>query len=88
MTKTNTDIEKFQYDHIFYLILGIFKFSEKKLKFGTEKKKHFLIALLRIPATRKNYCSSCFEIRPQPTGRDTRTKNKKRPPNVSLYGRP
>jgi len=30
MTKTNTDIEKFQYDHIYNLILGIFKFSEKK----------------------------------------------------------
>ena len=30
MTKTTTDIEKFQYDHIFNLILGIFKFNEKK----------------------------------------------------------
>ena len=30
MTKINTDIEKFQYDHIFSLILGIFKFNEKK----------------------------------------------------------
>ena len=30
MAKTNTDFEKFQYDHIFNLILGIFKFSEKK----------------------------------------------------------
>ena len=30
MTKTTTDIEKFQYNHIFNLILGIFKFSEKK----------------------------------------------------------
>ena len=30
MRKTNTDIEKFQYDHIFNLILGIFKFNEKK----------------------------------------------------------
>ena len=30
MTKTTTDIEKFQYDHIFNLILSIFKFSEKK----------------------------------------------------------
>ena len=30
MTKTSTDIEKFQYDHIFNLILGIFKFNEKK----------------------------------------------------------
>jgi len=30
MTKTNTDFEKFQYDNIFNLILGIFKFSEKK----------------------------------------------------------
>ena len=30
MTKTNKDIEKFQYDHIFNLILGIFKFNEKK----------------------------------------------------------
>ena len=30
MTKTTTDIERFQYDHIFNLILGIFKFSEKK----------------------------------------------------------
>ena len=30
MTKNNTDIEKFQYDHIFNLILGIFKFSENK----------------------------------------------------------
>ena len=30
MTKTTTDIEKFQYDHIFNLILGIFKFNEEK----------------------------------------------------------
>jgi len=30
MTKTTRDIEKFQYDHIFNLILSIFKFSEKK----------------------------------------------------------
>ena len=30
MTKTNTDIENFQYDHIFNLILCIFKFSKKK----------------------------------------------------------
>ena len=30
MTKTTTDIEKFQYDHIFNLILDIFKFDEKK----------------------------------------------------------
>ena len=30
MIKTTTDIEKFQYDHIFNLILGIFKFNEKK----------------------------------------------------------
>ena len=30
MTKNTTDIEKFQYDHIFNLILGIFKFNEKK----------------------------------------------------------
>ena len=30
MTKTIMDIEKFQYDHIFNLILGIFKFNEKK----------------------------------------------------------
>ena len=30
MTKTNTDIEKSQYDHIFNLILDIFKFNEKK----------------------------------------------------------
>jgi len=30
MTKKNTDIEKFQYNHIFNLILGIFKFNEKK----------------------------------------------------------
>ena len=30
MTKTTSDIEKFQYDHIFNLILGIFKFNEKK----------------------------------------------------------
>ena len=30
MTKITTDIEKFQYVHIFKLILGIFKFSEKK----------------------------------------------------------
>ena len=30
MTKTTTEIEKFQYDHIFNLILGIFKFNEKK----------------------------------------------------------
>ncbi len=30
MTKKNTDIDKFQYDHIFNLILDIFKFNEKK----------------------------------------------------------
>ena len=30
MTNTKKDIEKFQYDHIFNLILGIFKFNEKK----------------------------------------------------------
>ncbi len=30
MTKTTTDIEKYQYDHIFNLILDIFKFNEKK----------------------------------------------------------
>ncbi|MBO8221221.1 ATP-dependent DNA helicase [Prochlorococcus marinus] len=30
MTKTTMDIEKFQFDHIFDLILGIFKFNEKK----------------------------------------------------------
>ena len=30
MTKTTTDIERFQYDHIFNLILGIFKFNEKE----------------------------------------------------------
>ena len=32
MTKNTTDIEKFQYDHIFNLILGIFKFSEKNME--------------------------------------------------------
>ena len=30
MTNKKTDIEKFQYDHIFNLISGIFKFNEKK----------------------------------------------------------
>ena len=30
MTKTIMDFEKFQYDHIFNLILGIFKFNKKK----------------------------------------------------------
>ena len=30
MTKTIKDIEKFQYNHIFNLILGIFKFNEEK----------------------------------------------------------
>ena len=30
MTKNTKDIEQFQYDHIFNLILGIFKFNEKK----------------------------------------------------------
>ena len=30
MTKTTTNIEKFHYDHIFNLVLGIFKFNEKK----------------------------------------------------------
>ena len=30
MTTNTTYIEKFQYDHIFNLILGIFKFNEKK----------------------------------------------------------
>ena len=32
MTKTTTDIEQFQYDHIFNLILVIFKFSEKNME--------------------------------------------------------
>ena len=30
MNKTTTDIEKFEYDHVFNLILDIFKFNEKK----------------------------------------------------------
>jgi len=30
MTKTTKEIEKFQYDHIYNLIYGIFKFNEKK----------------------------------------------------------
>ena len=30
MTKTTTDIEKYQYDHVFNLIISIFKFNEKK----------------------------------------------------------
>ena len=30
MTKTIKDIEKFQYEHIFNIVLGIFKFNEKK----------------------------------------------------------
>ena len=30
MTKTTEDIEKFQYNHVFNLILSIFKFNEKK----------------------------------------------------------
>ncbi len=30
MNKTTTDIETFQYEHVFNLILGIFKFNEKK----------------------------------------------------------
>ena len=30
MTKNTAEIEKFQYDHIFNLIIGIFNFSEKK----------------------------------------------------------
>lgn len=43
MTKFNTDIEKFQYDHIFNLILGIFKFSEKKIwKFRKRCNKNFI----------------------------------------------
>ena len=33
MSKKFTDIEKFQYDHIFNLILGIFKFNKKKIWF-------------------------------------------------------
>ena len=32
MTKNTNDIEKFQYDHIFNLILDIFKFSEKNME--------------------------------------------------------
>ena len=32
MTKNTKDIEKFQYDHIFSLILGIFKFNEKNME--------------------------------------------------------
>ena len=30
MNNNKNDIEKFQYDHIFNLIIGIFKFNEKK----------------------------------------------------------
>ena len=30
MNKTTTDIEKFQYEHVFNLILAIFKFNKKK----------------------------------------------------------
>ena len=30
MNKTTTDINKFQYEHIFNLVLGIFNFNEKK----------------------------------------------------------
>ena len=30
MTKSTRDIEKFQYDHIFNLILDIFQFNKKK----------------------------------------------------------
>ena len=30
MNKNTKDIEKFQYEHIFNLILGIFKFNKKK----------------------------------------------------------
>ena len=30
MTKIRSEIEKFQYDHIFNLLLSIFKFNEKK----------------------------------------------------------
>ena len=30
MSKTTADIEKSKYDHIFNLILGIFKFNKKK----------------------------------------------------------
>ena len=30
MTKITTDFERFEYDHIFNLIIGIFKFNEKK----------------------------------------------------------
>ena len=30
MTNKKNDIEKFQYDHIFNLISGIFKFNEQK----------------------------------------------------------
>ena len=41
MTNTKKDIEKFQYDHIFNLILVIFKFSEKK--YG-----HFVKDVIRI----------------------------------------
>ena len=43
MTKTTTDIEKFQYDHIFNLILGIFKFNKKKIwKFRKRCNKNFI----------------------------------------------
>ena len=30
MTKTTKDFEKFEYDHIYNLILGIFKYNERK----------------------------------------------------------
>ena len=41
MTKT-TDIEKFQYDHIFNLILSIFKFNEKKYGNFVRCNKNFI----------------------------------------------
>jgi len=43
MNIKNKDIEKFQYDHIFNLILGIFKFNEKK--YGTFVKDTIKILL-------------------------------------------
>ncbi len=36
MAKTTSDIENFQYDHIFNLILGIFKFNENSMKKNME----------------------------------------------------
>ena len=55
MTKTTTDIENFQYDHIFNLILGIFKFSKKK--YG-----NFVKDVIRILLEFEKNCETIIDL--------------------------